>query len=279
MGKSSSSPSPPKQPDAGENYESWIKSYSQYAGQRRKAELGDVETQLQIANKLAPAMLELQREYTPEMVRLERQLSPMIYDLQQSQRQREIQDVAELAPLLRQAVEDPQSYAIRQALGQQIEGELSRGASLDPGLAREIEQGIRAGQTARGMSRGTGAVSAEALMKGTQAEQLRRNRQNQAMAFLQNQATTQIDPWTAITGRQGVRQALSYGSPAMPQGYQGVGQMAPMAMQQNAQAAQMNNMLGYNYQTAQAGSQGWGTGETIGRVAAAPFTAGLSLFL
>ena len=57
---------PPPAPTAGENYESWIKAYHQYAPERRAAEMGDIETQLALARRLAPELLELQRTYMPE---------------------------------------------------------------------------------------------------------------------------------------------------------------------------------------------------------------------
>jgi hypothetical protein len=79
---------------------------------------------------------------------------------------------------------DPTGYAARQALGQRVLGDLNRGTQLDPEYARQLEQNVRAGQSARGNILGNSAVSAEALYKGQRAQQLYGQRLAEAGGFL-----------------------------------------------------------------------------------------------
>lgn len=264
MSGGSKSSEPVQPPSSGENYESFIKAYSNYAPQREAAERSDIETQLALTQQYTPEILNLYRQYIPDYVQLEKDLGPGISDLQKQQLEQQIGIMGELAPSMRSAFEDPQTQAIRNMLGQQIEQELSYGAKLDPGLQREIEQSVRAAQSARGMSRGTGAIASESLIKGLQAEQLRQQRQQAANQFLQTQAATQFDPWAALTGTSGVRQTEPYQQQiTTPQNYSGVGQILPSAMGQDAQ-------------TNLAYSQGLTTYNNLPSSGGASFAGGLS---
>jgi hypothetical protein len=78
---------------------------------------------------------------------------------------------------------DPQAYAARQALGQgyssylkTLQDQAALGARLDPGTIREVEQGVRAGQVARGNVYGTPQLVAETMARGTMGEQRRQQR-------------------------------------------------------------------------------------------------------
>lgn len=216
MGKGSSAPAVPAatvQPTAGENYASSIKAYLENLPQLQQAESADIQKQLANIDQYTPQALALNAKYSPQynqqIIDLEKQMAPQYDQLQRDQFTRTANQVKDLTPLLR-STEDPQNAAIRTELGRQIESELGMGASLDPSLQREIEQAVRSGQSSRGMMRGNSAVSAEALVKGTQADQLRRNRQSAASQFLQLQAQTQQDPWTMITGVSSTRQSTPY---------------------------------------------------------------------
>lgn len=283
MGKGSSgSTRAPDTPTSGENYASWIQAYNQYAPERQQTELGDLATQMEIARRAAPELMALEQQYAPQYNQMqydiEAQMAPQYYALQQAQRERQVADIAALSPSLRTAMSDPQTEAIRQQLGNAVQEQLSYGANLDPSLAREVEQGVRAGQSARGMIRGNAPVSQEALMKGIQAEQLRQNRQNAASQFLQTQAATQFDPWTALTGINPTRQATGYQAPSGQ--FAGFSDTFNNMMDMTNQNSQLQSQLSYNAQQANnANSGGMFGNNTTARIAAAPFTAGLSLFL
>lgn len=284
MGGSKSSPAPPPPEPAGQTYGEFMSDYAAAAGQRQQAELGDVQTQLKVAAQTIPGLLALQQQYGPEIARQALQSDLAVADevsaAQRKAVERDLANVNALSPALRAAVIDPQQAAIQAALGKQIEEELNMGATLDPSLRREVEQGVRAGQTARGMSRGQGAVSGEALFKGMQAEQLRRNRQQAADSFIKTTAATSPDVWSAITGKAPVGQ-LSQFQAQMPANYAGASQFGQQLIPADINAKSNYATQLYNYNSAKA-SQGGGLlgsgmqGALIGGLLAAP-TGGLSI--
>ncbi len=283
MGKNSAK-SPPPAPTAGENYESWIKAYSQYAPERQQAEMGDLATEIALAQKATPAMLALSQQYSPlfnqQAIDLEKQFAGQYNDLAQQQRIAEIQQAAAISPLLRQ-IEDPTQASIRAMLGKQIETDLAAGSGLTADMQREIEQAVRAGQSARGMTRGNAAVTAEAFSKGSAGQQLAQQRRQAAQQFLQTQATTQTDPLQFVTGRQQTKLTQQM-QPQTPQ-IAGVSSLTPQAMAMNNQAGLQNQMVQYNYNQANQGGGlfggllGGGLMGTLGGMALAPAAGGASL--
>lgn len=93
---------------------------------------------------------------------------------------------------------DPQGQAIRSALGADVARDLKAGTSLGSDLAREYDQGIRAAQSARGNTLGNSAVSAEALNRGSAAQQMYQQRLTNAGSFLQQD--TAIRDLTSTAG-------------------------------------------------------------------------------
>jgi hypothetical protein len=119
-------------------------------------------------------------------------------------------DIADVEQLGQRATEafrsaNPEQAALLDRLNKQAMSELDAGASLPPALAREIEQQIRGSQAARGMGFGMADVGQEALIKGLQAEQLQRRRQQFAQNVVGMNAATATDPFLAILGRPGVQ--------------------------------------------------------------------------
>src|SRR5690606_29022874 len=51
--------------------------------------------------------------------------------------------------------------------------ELRLGAQLDPSMAREVAQGVRAGQSARGLGHGAADMAQEVMQRGVMAEKMR----------------------------------------------------------------------------------------------------------
>ena len=241
---------PPPAPTAGEDYASWVKEYAQYSPERRASELSDIYTAMEVAGVQIPAELELAAKYGPQYnqqaIDLEKQFAPQYNELAQQQRMNEVAQAAELTPLLR-GMEDPVQAAIRAELGRQIQGDLSAGSGLTPDMLREIEQAVRGGQQARGMTQGNSAVTAEAFGKGRAGQELATSRRNAAQQFLQTQAQTQTDPLQFVTGRQQTKLATPFAA-QLPQ-MAGVSALTPQAMQINNAGTLQNQLLRYNTDT------------------------------
>lgn len=122
-------------------------------------------------------------------------------------READIQDVENLGARATEAFRqsDPNQAALVDELNRQAMEDLQAGANLPPSLARELEQYVRGGQASRGMGYGIADVSQEALVKGLQAEQLQRRRQQFARDTIGTNIATGADPFMAILGRPGVQ--------------------------------------------------------------------------
>jgi len=264
MGKSKKVKAPTL-PTVGEDIKSAIQAYSDTSGQRANLALQDALTQLRISRETAPEALALQREYLPQynqmLLDLERELAPQWYDLQQTEREREAKSVSELAPLIRGSTDTPEMAAMRAELGRQIAGELQSGMAMDPEMQREIEQGVRAAQSARGVVRGTAPVATEALIKGSAAANLRKARQQAAQQFITFQNQTQVDPWAAVTGRQ-MNPNYAQGQAPQPQ-FARLNQMLPGLLDATSQRNAQQYQLNYNAAQANA-SRKSGLGGAIG---------------
>jgi hypothetical protein len=89
---------------------------------------------------------------------------------------------------------DPQGYAQRVALAggmdqfvQNAQAQAALGAQLDPGTIREVEQGTRAAQIARGNVYGTPQLVAETMARGSAGEQRMLQRQQMLQSALGQQ--------------------------------------------------------------------------------------------
>lgn len=257
----SNAPGAPQVPGGGESYGSWLDAYaSPWAIRARQtAALGDIKSEDALSREAASRDLARQRDLAPQyyetQAALERDYGDLWAGLQREQAGREIETVGQLAPAFREALGDPQTERIRSELGRQIEAELAAGATLDPAMQRQVEESIRSAQTARGLSRGAGPVNAEALYKGFQAQQLRQQRQQAATQFLQTQAQTMADPWTAITGQSTAMQQGIFNPPNVQGIQQGVAQagMAGLGAQQESDL--LNAQLMNNYNQMRAANQ------------------------
>ena len=136
-------------------------------------------------------------------------------------READIADVERLGARATEAFRsaNPEQAALLKAMNEQAMSELNAGAGLPPALAREIEQQIRGSQAARGMGYGMADVGQEALIKGLQAEQLQRRRQQFAQNVIGMNAATATDPFLAILGRPGVQVGQAAGITSQGQGF------------------------------------------------------------
>ena len=161
-----------------------------------------------------------------------------------AQREADITDVENLGARASEAWKNanPQQAALIDALNQQAMSELDAGAALPPALARELEQQVRSSQAARGMGYGMADVGNEALIKGLQAEQLQRRRQQFAQNVIGVNAATQTDPFMAILGRPSVNVGQAAG---IMQPY-----MANQGNMFNPESAYAGALYGNNYNAA-----------------------------
>ncbi len=79
---------------------------------------------------------------------------------------------------------DPSGTAVHDAYADRIQNDLASGYALPADYAAEIENNVRGSQAARGNILGTGAGSAEALVKGQAAYGLYQQRLDNARSFL-----------------------------------------------------------------------------------------------
>lgn len=120
-------------------------------------------------------------------------------------------DLVSIAPAVREAsqVANPELWSLLGRLSTEANAELDAGAGLDPSLSREISQGVRSAQAARGMGYGPADVTAEVFARGERGEALRRNRQGFASGVAQLLGGAQQNPLAAATSASEPSTALS----------------------------------------------------------------------
>lgn len=130
-----------------------------------------------------------------------------------AQRQSDLSDVEMYGGRATEALlgADPYKKQISDELSRQALSELQAGATLDPSLRREVQQGYRQAATARGMAYSPSSASEEAYFTGLQAEQLRRTRQQFAQGALAQRQQLTGDPFMQILGRPGQAFSSSQG--------------------------------------------------------------------
>jgi hypothetical protein len=155
---------------------------------------------------------------------------------------------------------DPTGAAARQKLGTDLASQEALGAQLDPGTIREVEQGTRAAQIARGNVYGTPQLVAETMARGSAGEQRMLQRQGALQSYLSSGQTMGDVAMNLYNQRQNQLRAsqgagLGYlGSGQTP--YQAGASYVNMAQQNAAMAAQG----GPQYNPASLGQQYTGAG-------------------
>jgi len=121
-------------------------------------------------------------------------------------RERDIEDLEELAPRFREAVDkaNPENARLMAALNEAALAQVEAGAGLDPSLQRSVSQSARGAQAARGFGFGLSDTAQEALFSGMAGEQLRQSRMASAGQVAGLNAAQRVDPAMAVLGRQGI---------------------------------------------------------------------------
>ena len=217
---------------------------------------------LKAQTEFTPKFFELAKQYNPQYAQLEmdtmKQNLPQLMELygqhvfpammqqEQAKMAQDISNVEQFGGRAKAAFEaaNPEQAKLMASLSQQAQEGLDAGASLDPSLRREVQQGIRAGQASRGFGMGMGDLAAEATMTGLQADQLRRQRQGFAGNVIGLQKQTGVDPFMALLGRpsQMAGMAQGFGQQGM-----GVNQMAAAGAPQFGMNSYFQDLFNTNY--------------------------------
>lgn len=161
-------------------------------------------------------MMEMKDRYNGKLMNQDAQAQNMGRDL-------ELAAIEKYGPLLKQAMENvnPQETAIRNALGDRTQTELGYGSRLDPQGARNMQQGVRAAQSARGMTQGAAPVSEESRMTYQQGENLKNQREQKAFSYL---SLPQFNPMGALgLGKEAYSQANPVSMGVAGSGTEGMG--------------------------------------------------------
>lgn len=134
-------------------------------------------------------------------------------------------------------------------LNRQALADLQAGAGLDPSLVNEVQQGVRAGQAARGFGFGAPDAVAEAFARGERGMALRDQRRQFAGQVVGLNQATGGDPLLAILGRPS--QTLS-----ASQGFIGQGGGFMPGTQFNPESAYAGDVFNTNYNAQAAANIG-----------------------
>lgn len=140
-----------------------------------------------------------------------------------AQRQRDVQDVADLAPTAMEAIRNsnPQLSALRTRLVGEANAGLDAGSGLSPEETRQAQQRVRAAQASRGMGFGPSDAFTEMATLGDAGNQRKLQRQGFAQQVAGFEAINSVDPFMAILSRPS--QAQAAGQSLLGMGGQTVG--------------------------------------------------------
>lgn len=241
------SPKAPRVPSASENLEGSITALLENQDALREMERSNQLWELDQLNEIAPQVAELAMAF-------ENAYGSQMRDAElAATRQTRAGDLATmeaLGPQWETALQasDPTSYGMRQELASQIMGDLSMGGDLTGSQLRDVEQSVRRGQTARGITRGAAPVTSEAVERINRSQAMKAQRQAAADAFLRTSAATRPDYLNFASNRGGVQQANPQLAPQNSPDY-----FSKIWADQTA-ANNLQSQLNYNASAAGAGN-------------------------
>lgn len=135
------------------------------------------------------------------------------------QRAADIADVEKYGPRATAAFKaaNPEVASMDDALSAQIMKLISAGGTLDPAEERQLQQGIRSTQAARGMGYGTSDAIGEAVGLDRASEGRRIARLNTGMNYISGRYSRGADPFMAILGRSSASPAMAAAATASGQ--------------------------------------------------------------
>lgn len=145
-----------------------------------------LESQAASADKVAESLLEVQKKYGPDFI--EQRLKEMELSDPEGVQARRMLAEAVMGDLEKSG-EPTKSGAMSGILYEQLMDELGMGGDLTDDVRRELQQGVRGAQAARGNILGNAAIYEEAATTGSVSEARRRERQQAALQFLTSGAS------------------------------------------------------------------------------------------
>jgi hypothetical protein len=99
----------------------------------------------------------------------------------------------------------PETAGLLASLNQQAQAGLDAGASLDPAMAREVQQATRMAQSARGLGYGRSDATQEAMMSGYAGDAMRQQRQQFAGTVANMNQTLQPNAMDTLLKAYGIQ--------------------------------------------------------------------------
>jgi hypothetical protein len=151
---------------------------------------------LDIAKKLAPDLLNLYETS-------QRRLGALDRETLSAQREADIASIEQLGGRAKEAFDaaNPEQAALMAELNKQAMSDLQLGGRLNASERRELQQGARGAQAARGFGYGINDAAIESWAQLQGSEQKRRERQQFAQSMVGMNQATSADPFMAILGR------------------------------------------------------------------------------
>ena len=151
---------------------------------------------LDIAKKLSPELLDLYETS-------QRRLGSIDRETLAAQRESDIASIEQLGGRAKAAFDaaNPEQAALMAELNQQAMYDLKLGGRLNASERRELQQGARGAQAARGFGYGINDAAIESWAQLQGSEQKRRERQQFAQSMVGMNQATSADPFMAILGR------------------------------------------------------------------------------
>ncbi|MDA7660359.1 hypothetical protein N8702_01490 [Verrucomicrobia bacterium] len=234
----------------------------------------------------APKLLELEQQYAPQYAQLEldmlAQNLPQITELysqympelaaaeaanRRAMIEGDLQTIQDYSDDVRMAV-DPQRERLLSALATRAEDDMALGSSIGAEMERDFQQSFRQGRADAGFGYGVADLAGEAAFTAMQKQGMRNQRTQQAANIVNLKASSGVDPFMALLGRQSSAGGMmgGIGQQAQGMGAQGM-QSADFGM--NAYFQDLNNTnfnAAYNTAAANANASNAFKGAIIGAV-------------
>jgi hypothetical protein len=189
----------------------WVGAISRYEGDFRAALLAAAEAQYrpqyaQLDFQILRDTL-LGKDGQPGLLSTyEQDISPSLARAANADRSTRIEgemgDITRFAPQIAQTLREASGNApLLEEMNRQALEDLRAGAGMSPELSREVQQGVRSAQAARGFGFGAPDAVTEAFARGSRGLQLQQQRRQNAAGMVGLNQATGGDPFMAILGR------------------------------------------------------------------------------
>lgn len=173
-----------------------FKARQTYDPQYAQLNVDTLRTSLLGADGKGGGLMDLYQQVEPK-------LSEFAGQAATAQRTRDVADVEALGGRASAAFRaaDPTAAALEDELAKQAMAGLQAGGALDPAMANQVSQSVRAAQAARGFGQGASDVAVEGLFQGREALNMLNQRRGFASDVAARRRASTVDPFQAILGR------------------------------------------------------------------------------